>query len=109
MHDEIRKFQYEGVVKDQSDIVTARHDIIHWLEVDMRDEGCVPLLDMDPQYTHQFDPASGGFNFKLTVYAVEVGKEKAWEVAGMMSGKPIMISTPPRKSKQSLDNATSKS
>jgi hypothetical protein len=101
MHEEIKKFSIQGIVGDEADVVQNKENLILFVEGDMRDEGYVPVLDMDPQYTQQYQPVNNWFEFALSVYGVHVGEDKAWDVAGMMNGKMIMKSTPLTKSKES--------
>lgn len=101
MHERIRPFTMVGIINDEVDMVGNKENMIHWQESYMRDEGYVPVLDMDPQYHHQYDAGNEEFNFTLTVYGAYVGEEEAWQVSGVMSGKKIMKSSPNPKSKES--------
>lgn len=105
MHDEVTKFPLEGVLTDKLNLAQHKERMVHFLEGDMRDRGYVPLLDMEPHYTQSWNNDEGHFTFKLSVYGVYVGKDKAWDVSGMMSGKIIPKYTPPAKSKESLSTS----
>lgn len=97
MHDDINKFSLDGEIKDSGNIVEQRERLVNFLETQMRDEGIVPALDLEPQFTLDYNSETEGYNFQLTVYGIEVGKEEAWQVAGVMSGKPIAKYTHPVK------------
>lgn len=101
MHDEVVRFPLEGVLTDKLNIAQHKERMIHFLEGDMRDRGYIPLLDMEPHYTHSWDNEGEHFVFVLSVYGVYVGKEQAWRTSGIMSGKMIPKYTPPAKSKES--------
>jgi hypothetical protein len=96
MHDEIRKFLLTGVISD-TDVVKTRERLISAVEANMRDEGYVPDLDKEPQFTREYVADTERFNFVLTVYGVYVGKDKAWATGGVMGGKTIMKSIPATK------------
>lgn len=93
MHEEIKKFALTGSINDEVNVVEAKERMVHFLETQMREQGHVPLLDMDPQYTQQFDPSNDEYEFILSVYGVYVGEDAAWDTAGVMSGKTITKST----------------
>ena len=93
MHESIRKYSLNGVVK--YDLFTqVRGTLEKAIEDRMRDEGYVPVLDLDPQLTQSME--DGNFNVTMSVYGAYVG-EKSWQVAGLMNGKPIMKHTPKTK------------
>lgn len=93
MHDEIKKFLLTGEISDK-DIVKTKTRLLEAQEAVMRDEGYVPDLDKDPQFTMSYLPEFSKFTFTLTIYGIYVGKDKAWATGGVMSGKVIMKSTP---------------
>lgn len=88
MHDEIIRYSMEGQISD-ADIVTNKERLIYFLEEEMRGQGVAPTLDMDPQFTLDYDGEAEVFNFALSVYGSYVGSEKACEVAGTMFGKAV--------------------
>jgi hypothetical protein len=92
MHDEIRRFGIEGQIADIN-IVDQKQRLVDFQENRMREEGCVPSLDLDPQFTLDYDAESETFNFALSVYGVYVG-EDSWQVAGVSSGTTIQRFTP---------------
>lgn len=94
MHDDIRKFSLEGEVSDRANLVTHRDELVRCVEDMMREEGFAPALDLDPQFTLDYDPSKESYAFVLTVYGIEVGEDQAWQAAGMMCGKLITRSTP---------------
>lgn len=89
MHEEIKRFGHEGIVaEDVIDLVEFKERQVRWVESQMRDEGFAPALDIEPQYTQHYNPTENNFNYKISVYGIEVG-EKAWMIAGVMNGRVI--------------------
>lgn len=97
MHDEIKKFALDGIIADSSNLVKAKENLVKNLEDQMRDFGYVPALDLEPQFTLQFAPEYERYDFVLSIYGIYVGKDKSWDTAGIMTGKPIMRYTPTLK------------
>lgn len=86
MHDEIIRYSLEGTMTEIN-IVEQRERLIHNLENQMRDVGAVPVLDLDPQFTLDYEPESETYNFSLTVYGTWT--EDASGVSGVCEGKPV--------------------
>lgn len=72
-----------------TNIYHRREEMIHFLNGQLRDLGCVPVIDLDPQFTLDYQPESGTYKFALSVYGTFVGKEHAWHTAGVTSGRQI--------------------
>lgn len=83
----IRRFKVDGLLTETTmyDAQLATRRLITGM---MKDDGYVPLLDLDPVFkTHYL----GGerYRFSLTMHGVFVGKDIAWQFAGMLAGKLI--------------------
>lgn len=81
----IRRFKVDGLMTEaymQKAQVAARHLLIGM----MKDDGYVPLIDLDPVFKTNY---LGGdrYEFSLTMHGVYVGKETAWQSAGMLHGR----------------------
>lgn len=100
MHDEIIRYTITGEVSDRG-LSQIKDSMIHWIETHMRDDGVVPNLDIDPQFTRTYVEDRDVFKFSLTMYGVYVGSEKAWQEAGMMNGMTISRSIVPARLKES--------
>lgn len=61
----------------------------------MRDEGYVPVLDIDPTWNWTW-VKDEEYQFMYTLQGVYVGKDIAWETEGVSNGKRIP-STPKGK------------
>lgn len=83
----IRRFAVEGRLIESA-FIQSRDTYRSLLLNMMREEGFVPLLDVNPVFTTNY---LGGdkFEFSYTMQGVSVGKELAWRVDGMMDGKLI--------------------
>ena len=102
MHDDIKRFHIEGITDDRN-VIAQKERMVRFLEDGMRTEGFIPVFDLEPQLTLDYDPETEQFAFLLSVWGSPVEKEIVWRAAGMMGGKMIMKSTPPIKSKESSD------
>lgn len=88
MHDEIKKFSLEGEMAD-TNISQNKERLVEYVESLMRDYSFVPALDLEPQFTVNYNPDTEVFNFQLSVYGVKVERESVWDTSGVMSGKKI--------------------
>ena len=100
MHDEIIRYSLDGDITD-ANLETHKSQLVEFVETQMRDDGVVPSLDLDPGFTLEYDHERDVFRFALSVYGVYIGREgDLWGTAGVTSGKKIMKSTPLTKLKQ---------
>jgi hypothetical protein len=100
MHDEIIRYVISGEVSDRK-LTQIKDTLINFLETQMREEGVIPSLDLDPQFTRHYDAEKDVFHFSLSVYGVFVGEERSWQEAGVMNGMTITRSIVPTKSRES--------
>lgn len=84
----IKRYQIEGQVIGKR-LLQARETHAHTLVTMMRDDGFVPVLDIDPVFTIEW-VTEDRYNFCYTWQAVYVGKEKAWQIEGNLGGKMIL-------------------
>lgn len=80
---------------DDSMLVQVKETCQKTLVGMMKDDGYVPLLDVNPVWQSVMTD-DGKFAGVLTWQAVYVGKDKAWETDGVMDGK-LIPSTPRNK------------
>lgn len=92
--DKIEPFYLEGTIREEN-IDQEKDRVEAFTRMSMLDEGYVEVLDIDPQWTLHYDFQKNVFDFKLTMYGVEV--EEAWRYSGWMSGQLIERSTPKPK------------
>ena len=49
---------------------------------DMRSKGYVPVLDLEPQFSIEYNVKKDNYGFNLEIYGVYVGKKKAYQLEG---------------------------
>jgi hypothetical protein len=83
----IRRFTYIGEYLETK-LIQTRQELNTAIVVEMKDEGFVPLLDVNPVWATDY---LGGerFRFVFTMQGVYVGKDKAWQTLGVADGKLI--------------------
>lgn len=90
----IRRFQVTGIFKGDR-LLQTRDTQRRLLVTMMKDQGFVPLYDLDPVWEQSWKEEDT-FEFVYTWQAVYVGKEKAWQTEGIYGGKTVP-STPKTK------------
>jgi len=86
-HKQIKRFQVKVEFQDDSGIPRLRYQYESMLTHDMRSKGYVRVLDIDTNFSVQFDGET--WVFLMTLYGVYVGKKKAWLSEGITQGKLI--------------------
>lgn len=90
MHDKIEPFHLSGEIMESA-LLKEQERIVEFLEGSMRDDGYIPVLDIDPQWSLEYEVDKGIYKFDLTIYGVK--EENAWDYAGTMNGKLIPRTT----------------
>jgi hypothetical protein len=90
-HKPIRKFGISGLIKDDSSIVRLRTEYSKLIDTEMRAAGYVPRLDLSEDFTIKFNHTKEYFEFKLSVYAVYVGKKKSEWILGIDETRVISM------------------
>jgi hypothetical protein len=88
-HRPIKKFTLEGIIIDDSAIGRLKREYIRLLGIEMKLSGYADRLDIDPDFTIQYNHNKNYFEFKLTMYAIYVGKKKAPWIAGIDGTKTV--------------------
>jgi hypothetical protein len=78
----IKSFLMAGVIKDDSAIIRVRAMYEKLILQDMRSRGYVPVLDLEPQFSMQYQAHKESYGFNLIMFGVYVGKKKALEIEG---------------------------
>lgn len=86
-HKPIRRFGLEGEIYDESHIVRLKDQYVFMVESVMRNHGYVPRYDIDPDFTIRYNGKT--FDFRLSIYGVYVGREKAKCITGIDKNTPI--------------------
>lgn len=93
MHNDIKAFHLAGYLNDKN-VDHTKDELLHALKDYMLLEGYVEVLDIDPQFSVDYDESKDRFNYQLTLYGIEGDST----CAGYMGGKKIMKYIPPDKS-----------
>lgn len=83
----IRRFQLKGTTTDsklEKNRATWHRSIINM----MRDDGFVPVIDIDPVLHLKF-VSDDKYEFSYTWHGVYIGKDAAWRTEGILNGKQI--------------------
>ena len=89
IHKSIKRFYLEGQIYDDALIPRLQNEYINILNTQMKLQGYAPRLDIDPQFTIEYNGKS--YEFKLSVYGTFVGKRNAQWMEGLDGSKPISI------------------
>ena len=106
-HKSIKTFNLEGIIKDDAAIGRLKIEYIRLLTIQMREDGFVPRLDIDPDFTIYYNSDKEYFEFTLTVYGTYLGRKKSKCVEGMDG--TLAVPTHKNKSKESLQDQESTS
>jgi hypothetical protein len=82
-HKPIKRFGLEGIIKDDSSVMRLRQEYGKLLDSEMRISGYVPRLDINEDFTINYNYQKEYFEFKLTIYGVYVGKKKSEWILGI--------------------------
>jgi hypothetical protein len=104
-HKPIKKYYIDGLINDEAQAPRLKTEYIRLLVHQMRDEGYVPRLDIEPDFTIDFNEKKQYFQFKLSIYATYVGKWNSEWIMGLDGYRPIY--TQKNKSKESLQEQES--
>lgn len=83
----VRRFQIPGRTIEKN-MIASQETLRRALITQMKDEGFVPLYDIDPVWQWKW-LQDDLYEFTLTMHGVYAGKEKAWQVDGISAGKAI--------------------
>lgn len=100
-HRVVKRFQIEGEFLDDSVLIMTRAQLETSLLHSLRSQGYIPLLDVSPAWSTEYDHIHDKWKFLLTIQAVYVGRKKAWEYEGVADNRMLKRSTPKTKSRQS--------
>ena len=82
-HKSIKAFNLEGVIKDDAAIGRLKIEYVRLSTIQMREEGFVPRLDMDPDFTIYYNSDKDYYEFTLTTYGTYLGRKKSKCIEGM--------------------------
>ena len=89
MHRPIKMYTNAGFLRDDSDIPRLRVELERLVLQQMRDEGFVPIYELNSFWATSYEPDNKRYSFKLTMYAVFAGKVKARQFDYWSNGKLV--------------------
>ena len=89
MNKKLKSFGMQGQIHDDAAIPRLRIEYQKLIETDMREQGYVPILDLDIQFSLLYDEQNDLYEFDIVVYGVYVGKKKAHLYEGF-SGQSLI-------------------
>jgi hypothetical protein len=88
-HKPIKKFDIDGIIHDDSALSRLKTEYESLLATEMRLSGYVPRIDINPDFTLEYNQDKKYFEFKLTMYGIHVGKKKSEWIIAVDETKPI--------------------
>jgi hypothetical protein len=89
MNKKLKSFGMQGQIHDDSAIPRLRKQYENLIESDMRSQGYIPILDLDIQFSLDYDEPNDTYAFEIVVYGVYVGKKKSYLYEGF-SGQNLI-------------------
>ena len=89
IHKTVKRFHLEGQIYDDALIPRLQLEYINILKTQMKLAGYAPRIDIDPQFTIEYNGKH--YNFILSVYGTFVGKKNAQWIESIDGIKPIYI------------------
>jgi len=90
-HRPIKKFSLEGSIYDDAAIWRLKEEYLDLIDFQMRSAGYVTRLDIDKDFTIEYNEKSNTYSFQLSVYGVYVGKRKSEWIFGVDERSVIPI------------------
>jgi len=88
-HKTIKRFHLDGIIQDESSLGRLKQEYIRLLSSEMRLSGYVPRIDIDPDFTIDYDDRKQYFKFEISMHGVHVGKRKSEWIIGIDVNKAI--------------------
>jgi hypothetical protein len=90
-HKTIKRFSLDGIIHDESALGRLKGEYTRLLISEMRLCGYVPRIDIDPDFTIDYNEKKQYFEFEISIHGVYAGKRKSEWIAGIDVNKPIYI------------------
>jgi hypothetical protein len=90
-HKPIKRFSLDGMIHDEATIWRLKGEYSRLLTTQMRILGYVPRLDINTDFTVEYNDKAENFNFILSIYGTYVGKKKSEWITGIDETKAIPI------------------
>ncbi len=90
-HKPIKKFNLDGIIHDESAIYRLKNEYVRLLTTEMRLAGYVPRLDIDIDFTIDYNEIKQYFEFELSLYGIFTGRKQSEWIQGIDGTKAILI------------------
>lgn len=90
-HKPIKRFDLEGDIYDDASIYRLKTEYVRLVTAGMRVAGYVPRLDIDPDFTIEYNIQANIFKFNLSIYGTYVGKKRSEWILGIDGTRVISI------------------
>jgi hypothetical protein len=97
-HKPIKRFSLDGQIYDDSAIARLKIEYTLLVTSEMKIDGYVPRIDIDPDFTISYNEEKEIFDFTLSIYGIYVGRKQSEWIQGVDGTNPIYI--PQNKSKE---------
>ena len=104
-HKPIKRFYLEGDIYDDAAISRLKTEYIRILVLEMRLSGYVPRIDIDPDFTIEYNIKAEIFRFQLSLHGIYVGKKRSEWIQGI-DGTSVIYMAQNRSSEFSRDQAS---
>jgi hypothetical protein len=74
-------------MSSDSAMISTRSEVERVILQHMRDNGYIPVLDIDPAFSVSYNEQHDRWFFKITIHGIYVGKRKSWKYEGVSNGK----------------------
>ena len=90
-HKPIKRFNLNGVIYDDSLIMRLKDEYIRLLISEMKLSGYVQRIDIDTDFTIEYNEKAQTFQFELSIYGIYTGKKQAEWIKGIDGATVIPI------------------
>lgn len=90
-HKPIKRFGLKGNINDDAAILRLRSEYTKLLCSEMRIAGYVPRLDIEQDFTIEYNYEKQYFEFELSIHGTYVGKRKSEWITGIDGTRVIHI------------------
>ena len=90
-HKPLKRFGLNGSIYSDSALIRLKQEYIDLLNTEMKLMGYVPRLDIDIDFTIEYNRQKHYFEFELSIYGIFVGKKKAKWITGIHGTRVVLI------------------
>jgi hypothetical protein len=88
-HRPIKRFSLDGMIQDEAFIGRLKSEYIKLLTTGMRFAGYVPRLDINPDFTIQYNSTKEYFEFELSIHGIYTGRKQSEWILGIDGAQAV--------------------